>query len=52
MVTLVEGVETDDFNFEVAVEGHLAVDVITEGSLAGRTASRHADDDLLVGLLH
>ena len=52
MRTFIEGVETDDFNFEVSVEGHLPVDVVAESCLTSSNASCHSDDNLLVWLLN
>ena len=52
MRTFIEGVETDDFNFEVSVEGHLPEDVVAESCLTSSTASCHSDDNLLVWLLN
>lgn len=51
-VTLIEGVETDDLDLEVAIEGHLPEDVIAESGLTCRRPSRHSDYDLLHWLLH
>lgn len=50
-ITFVEGVERDHFDFEVPVEGHLTVDIFTEGGFSGSGASCDTDDDSLDGFL-
>jgi hypothetical protein len=49
--TFIKGVETDDLYFEVAVEGHLSVDVLAKGGLACCRPTCHAYQYLLVGLV-
>ena len=48
--TFIEGVEADDFDFEIAIEGHLSENVVAEGGLSCGWAACHADDYFLGAL--
>ena len=48
--TFIEGVEADDFNFKIAIEGHLSENIVAEGGISGGRATCHPDNYFLGAL--
>lgn len=46
-ITFIERIKTDHFDFEISIEGHLSVNVLTECSFACSRSTGNTDDDSL-----
>ncbi len=46
-VTFVEGIEGDHFDFEIAIKGHLAVDILAESGFSSSRSACNSDDNPL-----